>query len=124
MTDAVAGAARAAAGFFADEYGPGLPAEVEAELAARGQDDRRLRQFDAALLVSVAALIVATAQFAQSIYAMQCQQAVQPTAEAIARGTRVELRHWGVTLNDQTLRITDVIAAEITRQDLPSTTLS
>lgn len=119
MTDAVAHAARSAAGFFAAEYGPGLPAEVEAELAARGDDEQRPGQYDAALVISVAALIVAIAQFAQSIYAMRRQQTAQPTAEAIARDTRIELRQREITLSDQTLRITDFIAAEITGQDLP-----
>jgi hypothetical protein len=119
VTDAAAHAARSAADFFTAECGPGLPAEVEAELAASAEDGERPGQYDAALVISVAALIVAIAQFAQSIYTMRRQQTTHPTAEAIARDTRIELRQREITLSDQTLRITEFIAAEITRLDLP-----
>lgn len=119
MTDPAAGAARAAADFFAADYGPGLRAEVEAELAARGQDARRPGTYDAGLVVSAAALIVAVAQLVQSIYAIRRQRTAPPAAEAIARETRIELRKREISLSEQTLRITEYIATEITRQNLP-----
>jgi hypothetical protein len=78
-----------------------------------GQDDRRPGQYDAALVVSVAALIVAIAQFAQSIYATRSQQTPQPTAQAIARDTRIELRQREITLSEQTLRAP---GGEVTRK--------
>jgi uncharacterized protein HemX len=120
VTDAVAGAARAAAEFFAAECGPGLPAEVEAELTVRHRGDQRPGQYDAGLVVAVAALIVAIAQLAQSIYAMRRQQAEKPTAEVITRETCIQLREREIFLSDQTLRITEFIAIEITRKDPPT----
>jgi hypothetical protein len=120
MTDPAADAARAAAEFFAAQYGPGLPAQVEAELAARDSDSERPGQYDLGLVLSAAALIVAIAQLAQSIYAMRHQQTAQPAPEAIARETRIELRKREISLTDQTLTITEFIATEITRRDLPS----
>ncbi len=119
MTDPVADAARAAAEHFTAEYGPGLAAEVEAQLAARDRGGNRPAQYDLGLVLSAAALIVAIAQFAQSIYAARRQQAVQPTAEAIARETRIELRNREISLSEQTLRITDFIVTEITRDVAP-----
>jgi hypothetical protein len=119
VTDAAAGAARAAAEYFAAEYGPGLPAQVEAELADRDRDTQRPGQYVVGVVLSAAALIVAIAQLAQSIYATHRQQTAQPAADAIARETRIELRKREISLSEQTLRITEFIATEITRQGIP-----
>ena len=46
MTGLVADAARAAAVILAADLGPGLPAEVEADLHYRGAGEQRPGQFD------------------------------------------------------------------------------
>jgi len=65
MTDPAAEAARSAAAILAPEFGPSLPAEVEAALAARGMQHRPDRYLDP---VSLATLIVAIANLAWMIY--------------------------------------------------------
>ena len=74
-------------------------------------------RYDAGLAVSVAPLIVAVAQLAQSVYATRRQQAAGPDAGATAREIRIELRQREIELLEQTLRIIEFIAAEITRQE-------
>lgn len=124
MTDPAATVARAAAAHFASEYGPGLPAEVEAELAAGDRDGPRPGQYDAVvtagLVMSAASLIVAIAQLAQSIWAVHHEQTPKPSPEAIARQTRIELRRVEIPLSDGTLRLTEFIATETTRQRPPA----
>ena len=117
MTDPAADAARAAAAHFAAEIGPGLPAEVEIRLASRSYANRRPAQYDTGLVVSIAALIVTVAQLAQSIWAAHREHNPEPSPEAIARETRIELREFEVSLSEGTLRITEFIAVEITRQN-------
>jgi hypothetical protein len=116
-----AGAARAAAAHFAAEYGPGLAAQFDAELAARAGGDGRAGRYDPAVLaglgMSAASLIVTIAQLAQSIRASHRGQAPEPSPQAIARQVRITLRERDIPVTEGTLRITDFIATEITRRD-------
>ena len=90
MTDPAADAARSAAAILAPDLGPGLPAEVEAALAARGTQQRPDRYLDP---VSLAGLIVAIATLAWTIYNdRRKQDPGPPPADAIARQVRITLR--------------------------------
>jgi hypothetical protein len=82
MTDPAADAARSAAAILAADLGPGLPAEVEAALAARGTGQRPDRYLDP---LSLASLIVAIATLAWTIYNDRRKQTPGPPPEAIAR---------------------------------------
>ena len=81
MTDAAADAARSAAAILAPDLGPGLPAEVEAALAARGTGHRPDRYLDP---VSLASLIVAIATLAWTIYNDRRKQTPDPPPDSIA----------------------------------------
>jgi hypothetical protein len=115
MTDPAAEAARSAASILAADLGPGLPAEVEAALAARGAQRRSDRFFDP---VSLAGLIVAIATLAWTIYNDQRNRAKdrEPEAGSIARQVRITLREQDTALPPGAERITEVVATEIIRQ--------
>jgi len=127
MTDPAAEAARSAAVILAADLGQGLPAEVEAALAARGAQRRPERFFDP---VSLAGLIVAIATLAWTIYNDQRNRARErepndqrnrvpdhePEADSIARQVRITLREQDTALPPGTERITVVVATEIIRQ--------
>ena len=113
MTDSAAAAARAAAAILAPDFGPNLPAEVEAALAARGTGRRSDRYLDP---VSLAGLIVAIATLAWTIYNDRRKQTPDPPPDWIARQVRITLRDQDTTLPPGTERITDVVVTEITRQ--------
>jgi hypothetical protein len=117
MTDPAADAARSAAAILAPDLGLGLPAEVEAALAARGAGQRPDRYLDP---VSLASLIVAIATLAWTIYNdRRKQDPGLPPADAIARQVRITLREQDTVLPPGTDRITEVVATEITRQASP-----
>lgn len=117
MTDPAADAARSAAGILAPALGPGLPAEVEAALAARDTPGRPPDRFLDP--VSLASLIVAIATLAWTIYNDQRSHTPEPPADSIARQVRVILRQQDTVLPAGTERITEVVATEITRQAAP-----
>jgi hypothetical protein len=115
MIDPVADAARAAAAILAPDLGPNLPAEIEIALAARGAQQRPERYVDP---VSLAGLIVAIATLAWTIYTDQRDRKPDPPpASTIARQVRITLREQDINLPAGGERITEVIAAEVTRQD-------
>jgi hypothetical protein len=116
MTDPVADAARSAAVILAGDLGPGLPAQVEAVLAARDTSHRLDRYLD---LASLASLIVSTATLAWTIYNDQRSHTPDPPPESIARQVRIALRQQDTVLPSGTERITEVIATEVTRQPIP-----
>jgi hypothetical protein len=91
MTDPAA-AARAAAAILAP--GLGLPAEVEAALAARHDSHQRPGQYDpfaiAGLGISAASLIVTIAQLAWSIISEHPDPATTPPPDVIE--VRITLR--------------------------------
>src|SRR5689334_289283 len=89
MTDPVEDAARSAAAILAADLGLGLPAEVEAALAARDIQQRPDRYLDP---VSLASLIVAIATLAWTIYNDRRKQTPAPPPDAIARQVRITLR--------------------------------
>jgi nitrogen fixation-related uncharacterized protein len=113
MTDPAADAARAAAAILAPDLGSHLPAEVEAALAARDIGQRPDRFLDP---VSLAALIVAVATLAWTIYTDQRDRHhADPPADAVARQVRITLRDQDTALPPGTERITEIVATEITR---------
>jgi hypothetical protein len=119
MTDSVADAARSAAAILAPDLGPGLPAEVEAALAARGAQQRPDRYIDP---VALAGLIVAIATLAWTIYNDQRNRSHErdPEADSIARQVRITLREQDTRLPPGTERITEVVATEIIRHSKQS----
>jgi hypothetical protein len=118
MTDPVAGAARSAAVILAADLGPGLPAEVEAALAARDAQQRPDRYFIDP--IGLATLIVAIATLAWTIYNDQRNRKTDlPSPPDIARQARITLREQDTILPVGTERITEIVATEITRQAGP-----
>jgi hypothetical protein len=111
MTDPAADAGRSAADILAPDLGPGLPAEVEAALAARNPQ-RPDRYLDP---VSLASLIVSIATLAWTIYNDQRTHTPDPPPETIARQVRITLRQQDTVLPPGTERITEIVATEITR---------
>jgi hypothetical protein len=118
MTDPAADAARDAAAILAADLGSGLPAQVEAALAARNDQQRSDRFLDP---VSLAGLIVSIATLAWTIYNDQRTRHDQhghdpgPQPDVIARQVRITLRDQDIQLPPGTERITEIIATEITR---------
>jgi hypothetical protein len=113
MTDPAADAARYAAAILAPDLDPNLPAEVEAALAAR--DTRQLppRHTDP---VSLANLIVSIATLAWTTYRDRRNSTLDPPPDSIARQVRITLREQDTPLPLGIERITEIVAAEITRQ--------
>ena len=116
MTDPAADAARSAAAILAPDLGLNLPAEVEAALAAHDPQQRPDRYLDP---VSLASLIVAVATLAWTIYNDQRHRTTDPPPSSIARQVRITLRDQDTPLPPSTERITEVVAAEITRKANP-----
>jgi hypothetical protein len=123
VTDPVADAARAAAAVLAPDLGPGLPAEVEAALYARGRSEQAPGQYDpaaiAGLAVAGASLIVSIAQLAWSIVSDQHTRTAKPSHETIARQVRIALRQQDKPLPPDTDRITEIVITEIIRLEDP-----
>ena len=110
MTDPIAAAARATAEHLAAEYGPGLAADVDAALHARGTTQRPGQYLDP---VSLGTLIVAIATLAWTIYCDQRKKTSEPSAGVVARHVRAELRKNSDTSQLETGRITEIIVTEI-----------
>ena len=117
MINPAAQAARASAAILAADFGPALPAEVEAALAARYTNQRPDRYLDP---VSLAGLIVAIASLAWSIYNDQRSRTPDPKPDAIAREIRITLREQEIPLPAGAERITEIVATEITRNAVPA----
>jgi hypothetical protein len=110
-SDPVAAAARACAQRLAAGYGPGLAAEVEAELHARTtRADRPSRYADP---VSLASLIVAIATLAWTVYADLRQKGREPAPDVVTRRVRVALRERGEAHHPDSDRITEIVITEI-----------
>lgn len=89
VTDgAVERGARAAARRLAAEHGPGLEADVEAALHARGAQRRPEQYLDP---VSLGSLIVSVAALAWTVYRDLRTKTPKPALEVVARRVRVEL---------------------------------
>jgi hypothetical protein len=116
VTDPAAQAARSAAAILASEFGPTLPAEVEAALAARNTARRPDRFLDP---VSFASLIVSIASFAWQIYTDQRRRTPEPEADSIACQVRTTLKEQEVPLPAGTERIITIVATEVTRNATP-----
>jgi hypothetical protein len=110
MTDPITAAARATAERLAADYGPGLAADVEAALHARGAAQRPGQYLDP---VSLASLIVAIATLAWTIYSDQREKTPDPPPAVVARHVRTELRKHNSTSQQETHRITEIVVTEI-----------
>ena len=110
MTDPITAAARATAERLAAEYGPGLAADVEAALHARGTAQRPGQYLDP---VSLGSLIVAIATLAWTIYSDQRKKTPEPSPGVVARHVRAELRKHSSTSQQETDRITEIVVTEI-----------
>ena len=114
MTDPIAAAARSAARAAADrlaaEYGPGLAADVEAALHARGSAQRPGQYLDP---VSLGSLIVAIATLAWTIYSDLRHKTPQPSPQVVARHVRTELRNQSDTSQQDSDHITQIVVTEI-----------
>lgn len=110
MTDPITAAARATAERLTAEYGPGLAAEVEAALPARGTVRRPDQYVDP---VSVGSLIVAIATLAWTVYSDLRKKTSKPSPEVVARQVCAEFREYdGPGINDSG-RITSIVVTEI-----------
>jgi hypothetical protein len=112
MTDLAADAARSAAAILAPDLGLGLPAQVEAALAAADTRHRPDRYLD---LVSLASLIVAIATLAWTIYQDKHEHKPDLQPDYIARQVRITLCDQDTALPPGTEHITEVVATEIIR---------
>lgn len=110
MNDPVTAAARAAAELLQPEYGPGLRAEVESALDARGASQRPVQYFDP---VSLGSLIVSAATLAWTIYANLRKSTPEPATDEVARQVSAELRESGDASPEKADRITEVVVTEI-----------
>ncbi len=123
MTDPAADAARSAATILVPDYGPNLPAEVEAILHARNAAEQRPGQYDLAIAsfaIGAASLIVTIAQLPWSILTEQRKHTADLTPDSIARQVRITLRQQDAPpLPPGADRITDVVITEITRLQGP-----
>jgi hypothetical protein len=121
--DPVADAARAAAQTLAPGLSLGLPAQVEAALAARHAGEQRPDRYDPAAIaglgISAASLIVTIAQLAWTIITSHPQPGTPPPPETIARQIRITLRQHDTPLPPGTEHITDIVITEITRHTTP-----
>ena len=116
MTDPAAEAARAAAVILAPDLGPGLPAEVEAALYVRENEEPRRGHFDFGLTLAAATLIVTIAQLAWSIYSdRRRREDTEPTSESVTREVRISLHEQQTALPDGTDRIAEVVVTEVIR---------
>lgn len=110
--DPIEHSARAAAHRLAAQYGPGLPAEVEAALHTRGTDQRPERYVDP---VAVASLIVSVATLAWTVYNDLRTKTPQPSPDVVARTVRVRLNDTAGLDTAQRDRIIDVVVEETVR---------
>jgi hypothetical protein len=92
VNDVIATSARASALRLAAEFGPGLPADVEAALHARETVPRLEQYIDP---VSLGGLIVSIATLAWTVYTGLRKTTPDPSSDVIARTVRVELRTRG-----------------------------
>jgi hypothetical protein len=124
MTNSAADAARSAAVILAHDYGPNLPAQVEAALDARYAAEQRPGQYDVAAIASLgvgaASLIVTIAQLAWSIVTEHRKHTADPVPNSIARQVRITLHQQDApSLPPGADRITEVVITEITRLQGP-----
>jgi hypothetical protein len=109
MTDPISVGARATAERLTHEYGPGLPAEVEAALHTRGLERRPEQYFDP---VSLGSLIVSIASLTWTVYTGLKKKTPKPAPDVVGRTVRVELRNRD-DASSVSSAITDVVVIEV-----------
>ena len=111
MNDPIAITARASAERLAAEFGPSLPADVEAALHARGSSQRPEQFIDP---VSLGILIVGIATLAWTVYTDLRKRTDKPSPDVMARTIRLELRDRGEAAVDVAARdrMNEIIVSE------------
>lgn len=109
MTDPIGHSARAAAQRLAAHYGPGLPADLEAALHARGATQRPERYVDP---ISLAGLIVSITTLAWTVYNDLRAKTSAPSPAVVARTIRVRLNDTSELDAAQRDRIIDIVVEE------------
>jgi hypothetical protein len=102
--------ARASAGRLASDYGPQLPAQVEAALHTRGSQQRPGQYADP---VSIANLLVSIATLAWTIYMNLKEKTPHTSPEVMARTIRVELRTQAEDAPAAQDKIIEIVVAEV-----------
>lgn len=105
--------ARAAAERLAADYGPRLVPDVEAALYTTGSERRPDQYLDP---ISLAALIVAAAQFGWQVYQDHKKNTARPSRDVLERRIRVELPERIDVSADDRNRVITVITEEILHQ--------
>ena len=106
--------ARRAALRLGDELDRQLPAMVEAQLQGGGEPPER---YEPATAIALAALILSAAKFAWDIYRdLMKDSKTLPTAEVIARRTRLELNKIQEVESSHLDRVITVVVDEVMRQ--------
>src|SRR3954471_14443365 len=105
--------ARAAAERLTADYGPRLVPNVEAALYTAGSERRPEQYLDP---ISLAALLVAAAQFGWQVYQDHKKETAQPSQEVVERRIRVQLPERTDISADDRNRIIAVVTEEIIRE--------
>lgn len=113
MADVIATAANAAAERLTASYGPGLLADVQAELRARSTAPARPDRFVDP--ISVASLIVAIASLAWTVYTDLRKEKPDPPHQAVLRSVRIALRERGDFQQPEAGKVTEIVVSEIIR---------
>jgi hypothetical protein len=113
-------AARAAAERLAEEYGPGLPAEVETVLRAQGTARRPDHYLDP---VALGSLIVAIATLVWTVYSDQRKKTPEPSPHEITRHVLNDLNNHGITRKQETEHIIKIVVIEVIEADQNPDTL-
>ncbi len=115
MNDPHARIARSAAARLAGDFGLTLPQQIEQQLASDGQP-RAPQHFavDAGLIVALAGLVLAAAQFGWTIYQDSKKSGAQkPSHETVARRIRVKIGAVDGLENKDRDRAIEVVVEEI-----------
>ena len=112
ISDPVATVARSAASRLTDKHGPGLAADVEAALHARGTEQRPEQYVDP---IALGGLLVSIASLAWTVYTTLRQRTPNPSRDVLARAVRVELRARGDAAPACQDQVTVVVITEIIR---------
>jgi len=112
VTDPVDHVARAVARQLTADYGPVLPAQVEAALHMRGLSGPPTRYGDP---VSVASLVVSVAALAWTVYIDLRKRTPTPSQEVLARTVRVRVEDAGELSHAERDRIIDIVVEETAR---------
>ncbi|MGH3598772.1 MAG: hypothetical protein ACRDQH_00605 [Pseudonocardiaceae bacterium] len=110
IDDPVGRAARAAARRLASDHGPRLTVDVEAALREQSSNGRPEQYIDP---IGLAALIVAAAQLAWSVYIDLRKKTLKPAPEVITQQIRIELDQPRTIEPAERDRVIEIVVDEI-----------